>query len=426
MELMEKYNVSVSPIVAEVIKRDMNNFNVRTRNKMYNMIIKSFYELYEDTRNDEIKNIITLLEGELKNKSKAESLAIKIIDAKRMYELNDESFLKKKKEVLPVKINNSTRKIVEKIMNSIDDGFDLIRGGVNLTISDYLRRLFTYYATMSSYKREMLLFSDKADDIKNAIENNKILNVTNNKTNVNFRFRPVAITTNATEQNAYVIGIVDDKQELFGDRYRILTMRLNKFEDYRIRTERNDIEFDEEYILEKYHEKVDENFEDILYRLNMIVELLRKFEFKYDNDSKNYVMSLHKMSGQDYAYYEEKYGYDDLEEIVIPLKYMDAVLSLPVKISLMIKHDSNFAYTTTENTLVRVKYTEEGREEYNKILFNRPETIVEENGNEVVYETTVMQAEIYFRRLKGAKIIDPVEINDDIIKWHSSVINDLS
>lgn len=433
--ILDKYNVSVNSTVAKTINQDLINFNIKSRNAIYNQIIINIYEYYKHNRNKHIENIISVLRNNSIDNEKSEIIAIQLADYK-FINVNKINKIKQKKEVLPLKVNTNAKRVIEMILNSIDDENTIINsakcksidsckkksGSDGNKVSEYLRQIFTFYASLTTYEREMLLFSEKVNIILEAINNNVTVDMNGIKEKINFRLKPVAITTSV--HNAYVVGIVEYQDVSINNRYQLCSLKVNELANYRTRKERQDLYFDRNYVLEKYKNIIDDDFLDIFNKLNMIVDLASKYDFIYDKNSDCYLLDIAEMTKKDRGYYFKLYKYKG-EIVKIPSRFMDTVISIPVKLNFMLHHDSEYAYKIEESGLVSVKYNEFLFDEYSKCLPHKLETIREFHDNIIVYETTVQQATDYFKGLEGFTILYPNELKNALIDWHKRVMKEL-
>lgn len=435
---LDKYNVTIKASIKDLLEKDKDNFSIKSVNKLYNMVISHFYELYEFNAEKDIKEISKILQSQLKIKGndKITEAAKKIFEYQNISHRDHEKESGEKNAVLPIKITEDARQVVA-LMNSNEDIVKPKKGKVKAisdfsqsgnkantkSFTEFLRKLFYYYASFPSYQREKILFSEVLEVFESAIAHNNVVLVkgvsTKNKPAPDsFLFHPFGIGTTNNEQNAYVFGIKEVETDI-ARKYSLFSMRLSKFDvnnGYYVFERNIKQSFDTEYLIQNNDV---ENIEFHAKHLKDYVDLARTVGFKYAQEDNAYYFDTVTLKATKYDKLVEQYG-EDVLDVAFTEDLITSDIGIACKLFAMSQHDANFAYDVKDTMHITVTF-EDGRRDYKRVINNRPETILYEDGDTVTFETTYNQAKFYFRKMKGIHVVEPVNLKTYLMNWHTEL-----
>ncbi len=157
------------------------------KNKFINLLFKNFYRMYEDNIDRTINNINEVVNDESLSKEIALKLQNDIADSKNNY------FNKSLTFILNDDNSTSFEYIEEKL--------------VYVSASAYFRNMIMEYLSYPQYKREEIIYKDRADKINEAIANNNYLQFKVNDQKISFR--PYKLGTSKEEVYSYLLGMTE-------------------------------------------------------------------------------------------------------------------------------------------------------------------------------------------------------------------------
>lgn len=209
--------ITISERVARILEKDAELFNILkssekpNKNKLYNLIIRNYNDLFSSQHDNTKKDITALLNGiGLDQDEKMTTICSKITK----YIEEKQTISEKSDKITHIRI------YIDQITFSIFDDFINFYKDKNSSVSECLNRLFCSYASNPLNVREQIIFKDTADKIKKAIRENKQIKI--RQRGIKKTVHPYALVTSKEELYNYLLC----KEVLSDGRSQIASFRL--------------------------------------------------------------------------------------------------------------------------------------------------------------------------------------------------------
>ena len=163
-------------------------------NKFVNIVIQNYLEEYANQEMKKIHNIEKEL-IHIKNEFEKNDVATKIYESILYMGFNKDETLGNK--YISLKPNQESNLILEHIKINVLTS--------SITLTTYLRNMLSSFFKLPTFEREIIIFKNEYDTIKNAIKDNiNLIIITKEKSTI--RLKPICIDTTNEEIHNYIIG----------------------------------------------------------------------------------------------------------------------------------------------------------------------------------------------------------------------------
>lgn len=151
----ENYNIKVNLNIFKCLEQDIDNFNLKNRNRLINRIVSNYVDVKntDDVYEKIIKNIDSYIKEDVKTKEMKKVIKNSIYSTIKNIKGTN-------RETLNFRLSRDT---INKctILGETPDYFD----------TDFFRGVFEWYVSKPKHKREEVIFFEEVKDLKNAIKN---------------------------------------------------------------------------------------------------------------------------------------------------------------------------------------------------------------------------------------------------------------
>lgn len=234
----EKIKIYIPESVNSILLKDMERFEFfkkdgsLNRNEFYNTLIVNYYEQYEENQSTVFSHIRDSIaaRSDIKEQDIGDIAAdiLKYIEI-RAYRLDREKY--------------DTSISIKPTRKSSDD-IDYIENCLlgNSTLSNYFRNMFASYSLLPQDKRETIIFRQNFELIRKAIEEDRKIYFTTQKSGVAHTVSPYAIANSKEELFNYLLCRFNDMPYSF---------RISRIRQIKILNEQRDIDEESIAVFEK-------------------------------------------------------------------------------------------------------------------------------------------------------------------------------
>lgn len=220
-KLNEPVKIYLSKDVKTMLEDDCHNFDIKNRNKFYNLLIINYIDDYTSKLEKTGKTILSRMNDLILGGNKED---FPVIARKMAFESNSIKDDNDKEEFISVRVNSDNIPVVAEAIANVTD---------EVKVSVFFRNLFLNYLSLPAYRREQIIFNKQYEMILKAIEDKRQVSYRNKNKKKSTVFNIYSLEQSATEFHNYLVGSFD------GDNTGASSIKLLNIESVRILDEKN-------------------------------------------------------------------------------------------------------------------------------------------------------------------------------------------